>query len=239
MKKDLKESIKKIYAPPIPQRKDSFLYSLNYPKINWYDFLLSQIGYIRKTVWVASFLLYLTAIFLSTYLDYNSIKLLWPVSALLPYLALITITETARSAVYGLSELEMTTRYNLRGVLMSRMAVIGTGNIIFLLMMIPVLGYKINLNLFHIGIYLLVPYLLTSFLSFWLVNKVRTKDFSYYCVGISVVISCCELFLSQLCAFIYSQQYFILWLLTSFVLTILLVKEIKKLINHSEALIWN
>lgn len=239
MKKDLKESIKKAYASPLPQHKDSFLYSLNYPKIKWYDFLLSQIGYIRKTVWVASFLLYLSAILISTHLNYDSIKLLWPVSAILPYLALITITETARSAVYGLSELEMTTRYNLRGVLLSRMAVIGTGNFIFLVMIIPVLAHKIDLNLFQIGIYLLVPYLLTCFLCFWLVNKVRTKDFSYYCAAIAIVISGCELFLSQLYTFIYEQQYLVLWLFASILLTILLIKEIKKLILHSEALIWN
>jgi hypothetical protein len=164
---------------------------------------------------------------------------LWPVSTILPYLALITITETTRSAVYGLSELEMSTRYNLRGVLLSRMAVIGVGNIIFLFIMIPVLAHKIDFYLFNIGIYLLVPYLLTSFLSFWLVNKVRTKDFSYYCATIAIVISSCELFLSELYSFIYNQQYFILWLLASIVLTILLFQEIKNLINHSEALIWN
>lgn len=239
MKKELRNHISQAYTPPMPNHKEEFLSSLNYPKIRWSDFILSQLGYIRKRVWIASFFLYLAAILLGTLMDRGDMKLLWSISAILPYLAMITITETARSAVYGLAELEMTTRYNLRSVLFARMTALGVGNLITLILMLPILTGKINLNIFKIGIYLLVPYLITSFLSYKIINHVRTKDLSYYCAAVAAAVSCFGLIFGQIWKVIYQQQYFILWLAASVLLTAFLAKEIKKLIHQSEEMLWN
>ena len=178
MKKKMKNFISQAYTPPIPNRKEEFLRSLNYPKVRRTDFIFSQLGYIRKRVWIASLFLYLAAILLGSHIDRGDMKLLWSFSAILPYLAMITITETTRSKVYGLAELELTTRYNLRCILFARMTALGVGNLMTLILMLPILAGKINLNIFKIGIYLLVPYLITSFLSYKIINQVRTKDLS-------------------------------------------------------------
>lgn len=239
MKKELKNYISKAYSPPSPNHKEEFLNTLNYPKVRWFDFLLSQLGYIRKRIWVASLLLYLTAILLGSLMDHGDLKLLWSISAILPYLAMLTITETARSAVYGLAELEMTSRYNLRSVLYARMTALGFLNLLMLIIILPILAGKIDLNVFKIGIYLLVPYLITSFLSYKIINRVRSKELSYYCAVLAAAVSCFGLLIRQLWVVIYQQQYFILWLAASVLLTIFLVKEIKLLINHSEEMLWN
>lgn len=239
MKQKLKQNILNAYEIPEPLQKEEFIKSLNFPKIRWYDFLLYQFGYIRKKIWIASILLFLAAILLGSLLQKGDMKLLWSVSAIIPFLALLGITEIARSAVFGLAELEMSTRYNLRGVLLARMCIIGIGNFILILSLTCILAGRIEVQVLKLGIYFMIPYLLTNFISYVVVNRSRSKDISYYCAAVAASVSGSGLFFGRIWEVIYQQQYFILWLVAFVVLIAALSKEIRKLIHNTEELIWN
>lgn len=239
MKKELKNYIIKVYTPPSPKRKKEFISSLNYPKVRLYNFILSQVGYVRIRVWISSFLIFAATLLLGNYIKPGSVDLLWYVSALFPFLSTITITETIRSSVYGLAELEMTTRYDLHSVMYARMAILGIGNLMLLLIILPFLSEKVGLGMFKVGVYLLLPYLITSYLSYKMINRFRTKELSYTCAALATAISCSVLVLPKFWENVYYEEYFILWLAACLLITISLVKEIKKLIQRSEDLIWN
>ena len=89
------------------------------------------------------------------------------------------------------------------------------------------------------SVYLLVPYLFTCLCSYSLASRIRSKEFSYYCAGIAAAVSGIGLIFGRLWYVIYEQKYFILWLMVFAVLSVLLAKEIRKLIKNSEDLIWN
>ena len=48
-------------------------------------------------------------------------NVLWITAALLPFVALLAVTEGTRSAVYGMEELELATRFSLKSVLLARL----------------------------------------------------------------------------------------------------------------------
>lgn len=239
MKRELKQALKDAYSIPKPPKKEEFLRTLNYPKTRWYDFLFSQISYIQKKVWVVSLLLFIIILLFMALLQKGDSFLLWAVSAMFPFLALVTVTETARSAVFGLAELEMTTRYSLRSVLFTRMGTIGTGNLMLLLILAPILAGKVGLGVFKIGVYLLVPYLLTSFILFTIVNHIRSKDHTYFCAAAAAIVSSGGLLFGKVWCVIYQQQYFLLWLAFFIILAVALSKEISILLKNTEELVWN
>jgi hypothetical protein len=228
----------KAFEPPSPKKKQEFLYNLNYPKTRWQDFMFSQFGSIRKKVWIVSALLFGVVMLFGCFLPKEDIRLLWAVSSIIPYVAFMTTTEIARSAIFGMAELEMTMRYHLRSVVLARMGILGLGNLVLLLITTPVLVRYVDLGYLQIGVFLLVPYLLTSFLSFLFVNRYRSGDVSYYCAGAAVFVSGLELTLSSIWTATLQQQYFWQWLVVLILLLTAVCREIRKLTKWEE-LIWN
>ena len=53
-------------------------------------------------------------------------NVLWITAALLPFVALLAVTEGTRSAVYGMEELELATRFSLKSVLLARLCLVGS-----------------------------------------------------------------------------------------------------------------
>ena len=115
MSNQLKRSIQKAFAAPEPDRQEKarFLRSLPQPQIGMFRFILVQASYVRKLSWALSGLTLLLALFCA----YNiSEDTLWVVSAVVPVLGLLAVTEGNRSMMYGMSEFEMSTRFSLKSV---------------------------------------------------------------------------------------------------------------------------
>ncbi len=52
----------------------------------------------------------------------------WIVSAFTPFLALLLIAESTKSAIYGMNELEMSARFSLKSVVLARLIILGVFN---------------------------------------------------------------------------------------------------------------
>jgi len=111
-----KSELHRGFATPPPTRKREFLRQFAPPQTSLADVLLSQLGYIQAWVWVLSGAIYAAAALL---LLAQSPYLLHMLSACAPLLALTIVTESSRSVRCGMAELELSTRFSLKPVVLA------------------------------------------------------------------------------------------------------------------------
>ena len=130
MNRRLKRALAASFSPPPPQRKTVFLRTLPQPDLSLGTFLWNQIPYLRKRTWLLSCGVLLPAVWGGSCMNPN---VLWITAALLPFVALLAVTEGTRSAVYGMEELELATRFSLKSVLLARLCLVGSLHAVLLL----------------------------------------------------------------------------------------------------------
>jgi len=232
LKKQEKELLQRMFAVPEPKRKRAFLRSLPRQEASLWNLFLSQTAYIRKWVWAVSFLLFGSVVLLAKYMEMESS---WVLSAVMPFGALLIILEFARSTAYGMMELEMTSRFSLRTVLLARMSMLGVAQLLGLIPATIVLGTQ----LLKSGVYILVPYLLTAVLGLMVVRRLTGREGMFVCGSISVfVCALCpvsRLYVPEL----YGAEGLGWWMLATVFLVVTLLKEYGRTMNHLEDLAWN
>lgn len=230
MKRELKQAIGASFNPPEPQRKQAFIDSLELPTLSLWQFFLIQLRYIRKRVWlIETALVACCLVGLSLSSGHNTYMMLVSIlSSSLPFVALVTTTEIARSISYNMAEIEMTTRYSLSQLLITRMIILGITNLLNFLTVIAFLSSKLEFGFIRLGLYLLVPYLLTCFGLLLVLNKVRSSEANYYCAGISGFVSICYVVFINSKYTIYSDTYVYLWVLLFATLIIGITIQLRK-----------
>ncbi len=249
MNKNLKRQLHEAFEPPKALRKQEFLKRLstmNPPEIKplSFDFFLTQAGYIRKRIWLAEALLLLLTV---GYLSWNPFFSfqgdLAVLSACTPFFALLTATELSRSVSYHMAELEMTTRFSLSQLVIVRMSVLGLSNLLCLLVFFVfslLQGQELSLSfgVFRLGLFILLPYLSVCFGSIFVLNKVRSRDTSYYCAGISFFVSLSILVLYNN-PLLLEDRFILYWIVSFVVLCMGLFVQIKNYHQKSEEYTWS
>jgi len=234
--KNLKKRLQDVFEPPVPTRKKEFLNTIPQLKIGNMSFLYLQLMYIPKYVWGIFSFVFGIALVGGCFLEKD---ILWIVSALIPFLALCVIIANARSDVYLMSELEMTTRFSLKSVLLARMAILGLSHLLLLFFLIPVCAVYNSMFIFQTGLYLVLPYVLTTTIGLWIVRKIHGTESMYLCMGVTIGISGMNLFVQCIFPVIYQMKYISIWLISLIVLIVLSIREIRKNIKQTEELAWN
>lgn len=233
MNRYMKQELKKTFAVPVPnpQEKARFLRTLPQPSIPMWQFLLTQIAYLRKWVLVFSVLFLLPTLWSNRHMNADT---LWGISALIPFLALLAVTESTRSAVYGMQEFEMSTRFSIKSVMLARMSILGLLDAFVLCALIPFYAAGIKLSLLQTGLYLLVPYLLTANSSLWLVRRFHGKEALYGCLCAAAFVSLLSCGLRLLADIIYQISYVHWWLFLTVFLLGKTTGEIRRTITQTE-----
>lgn len=246
-----KDAWKEAFSAPTPQRKKEFLEYLeketahranmqvskaqqaNTAKasIGIGSFILSQIAYIRKRVYLASLLILALAVRVADYAGTNSV---WAVAAMMPFIALCMVTESTRSETYGMAELEMASRFSIKTIMLARFGTIGFMHMILFCILIPVVRHSALISFIHVGIYLLVPYLAASVLEFAAVRHFRGKEAISVCMVISVMVSVINTILKELLLILFGSKQFVIWLILAVYLTGRTVVEYRKMIYQAE-----
>ncbi|WIV13719.1 hypothetical protein [Proteiniborus sp. MB09-C3] len=240
MNKKFKMQIKSAFNIPSPARKDEFLQSINFPKAKYSDFIFSQIGYIRKRIWIMSVSLVIVVLLgLRLVHIENIFKLLWIISSVLPFIALAAVMEISRSTSYNMAELEMSCRHSLADIVLVRLGVIGSSNCIAFLVLLLLLNGSTDYSFWRLGIYMLVPFMLTCTLSLSILNHGKVKETAYVCGGISCFVSVLNSVLVYLTQDAFTDRYLYLWEIIFFVLLILTILQTVKLIKNMEELQWS
>ena len=238
MDNKLKRSIQKAFAAPEPdqQEKARFLRTLPQPQIGMFRFIFVQASYVRKISWVLSGLILLLALFCACNINEGT---LWVISAFVPILGILVVTEGNRSMMYGMSEFEMTTRFSLKSVVLARMSILGLINFAVIAVLAPLCRIGNDFSLLQTGMYLLVPYLLTVNFSLWIARRTNDKETIYGCMCVAVIVSGINTGLRFATDLIYQESYTSWWLVLSVFLLIELAYEIHCTIKRTEEYTWN
>ncbi|MGM9536114.1 MAG: hypothetical protein ACI3VR_12700 [Intestinibacter sp.] len=190
----------------------------------------------RKSTLLISLMLIIPALLGSYSIDLNT---LWVISSLIPFLALLAVTESTRSAVYGMIEFEMSTRFSLKSVMLARLSILGMLDFIILCCVTPLCCISSEISLFQTAIYLFVPYLLTVNTNLWITRHFQGKESIYACMSVAVLISGLNVSLHFIAKFIYQLSYFNWWLLLAVILTAGMINELSHTIKQTEEYRWN
>lgn len=233
--KKWREALSNAFEAPIPLHKKEFLQKITPPGLHVFDFLLIQLRYIRRRFWIASAAV-LGAALAGSFLF--SGDMLWIISAFMPLLALITVTETGRSEQYGMAELETATCFSLKSVLLARLGILGVGNLSLFLLLLPVSLLGSRLLPTQAGLYILTPFLLTTFLCLYIVRRYRERETTFLCTGVSVFISLSVFPLRLTVPRLFEEYSPGCWIILSGLLLFGIVRQYQKLILQEE-LLWN
>ena len=205
-----KNELKYAFEAPRPVRKKDFLRQLDLPRIPLHEFLFAQIGYIRKSSWCVSALIFVVS---ALGLAFLPGKVLWLISGLTPLLALTMVSESGRSELYKMAELEMATRFSLGSVTFARLVILGLMDLLILGVFLLIGSWDNTSTTFAAALYIVTPFLLTAFTGLYIMRKRRGQDAMYPCVGTSVGISFFMFLSHNLLPFIYQEQYIAVWMI--------------------------
>ena len=236
MKHILKKELQKAFEAPAPTRKGEFLKTIPQPEISNLSFMLSQIEYIPKYVWGLFGLLFGTALVGGCFREKD---VLWIVSALIPFAALSVLTGNVRSDIHRMTELEMSARFSFKSVILARMGILGASHLLLLIFLIPICAVYNAASVLQTGLYLLVPYMLTTSVGLYAIRKTHRTDSMYICMGIAIAISGFSIFIQNTFPGVYGMKYTPIWLIVLIILMISTIKEMVKNIMQTEELTWS
>lgn len=231
-----KNELKKAFEAPAPLKKRRFLRRVSMPRMRVPEFLRTQIRYIPRWIWCFCAIIFIASAAVSALLPSASV---WIVSAFTPLLALTIISESGRSECYEMAELEMATRFSLKSVTLARMGILGLNGLILLCLLIPVGLWNNGLSLAAGGLYIVTPFLLTTFTGLSVVRKYRGHKTMYACMGVSVCVSFLALFARVTFPGIYQESYLLWWAAAAFWLCVKTGKQYLEIIKQTEELAWN
>ena len=232
MERRLKEELCRYYEAPKPRRKQAFIRQFGVQKINLPRLVLMQAKYIAKWVWMVSLGICLAIYVVTHVIEEKYVGVLY---GLVPFLVLISVTESTRSYRYGMEELELSARFSLKSIVMARMVMLGVGNLAVLFVIANVLGQRAGYHILHI----LTPYFLTAGGSLYIVRTVRRNENTSLCFTLAFVVSFLQIFLPGWFREVLTPHYMPIWTVLFVVGIVVTVKESYWTIRMTEDLAWN
>lgn len=232
----LKHELKCAFEPPPPTAKREFLRQTTHFQMRTADFLYSQLRYLKKWVWCASALIFAVSILGAAVLSFN---MLWVIASYTPILAVTILSESSRSERYQMEELEFSTRFSLRSVILARFAILGLTDLFLLALLLPIALLNNTLSLLAAGLYITTPFLLTVCLGLAITRKLRGQDGLYACWAMSSLVSISVCLSHVKAAFLYQEQQILWWSLLFAALCIATAKHSARMIQQTEELSWN
>ena len=158
---------------------------------------------------------------------------------MLPFLAMLTITEVYRSSNYRMSELEGSCRFGLPQIVMARMSILGAANSVVLILLLIFINQVAAYSLLQIIFYAMVPYLVVCTICLCLMNRMRGTESIYACAAAAGLVSVTSILFESSAEVLYSEAYLNGWL-TLFVGCLVLVGfQMHKLFRQLEEKQWN
>ncbi len=185
----VKKALRNAFTPPKPQSKDNFIKTIRYPRMSYFEFILLQICYIRKRIWIFSIVLLLISLGTVYFIPQNKIYAVWTVSAFIPFLALLTATEISRSDIFGMSEIESGCRFSMPQLSGARMIILGACDFTVIPIIAVILGFSSPLGIIKTALYILIPFITVNGISLAILNKANGSDGIYISVAATVGVS--------------------------------------------------
>lgn len=237
----LKAELKKSFEPPKPLRKEEFLRNLNYPKARAFEVLKVQADYIPKYVWIISVLPVFLIFLMEGSPRYSDDRyfLVGCLSAFMPILAVVAVSESFRSGVYGMAELEMAAKYNLPQILLMRMGILGGLDLCLVFAAICFVVRTGEMDIIQASVYLLVPWECTCLLAFQMQKYRKGKEMIWCNILCGFFVCMAEMLFSYHRTVAYDIKKLPLWALVFCILSALLARQIWRIRQETEDWKWN
>ena len=229
-KRDLKRALAGAFPAPEPVRRRAFLRALPPAPVGHLRLTLGQAGYIRPLTWAASVGIFALALALGRLFPADAV---WAAAALTPFAAMTAAAESGRSALHGMEELELASRFGLRSVALARMGAVGLAHLILLALLAAACGG----SFFQTGVYILTPYLAADLLGLAAVRRLRGREGLYAAAGAAALTAGLCAGLSGVRA--YDPASFRWWLLALILAAGCTGREYIKTIRKTEELSWS
>ena len=186
MKNHIKSELKKHYQniPPIPNpngknqtiiRAREVRYATEGETLVFAKFLFSQFGFIRRKIWFAQ-LLIIWACGLALFYLPEEARTMAVISAAAPLIVLTNVFELSRSYTHGMVEIELSTRYSFRQLMIARLSVLGMVDVLCLTILLVLSGVQLPTEAYATILYTLVPFLVTCFVCLLVLNRIKSKE---------------------------------------------------------------
>ena len=236
MNRDMKERLKEYFGAPEPERKGGFFDSLPAKPVGLSDFLLFQAAYIPKWVWGLSVLVFAPALVGAGFLKKD---MLWCISACMPILALALVAESGRSERWGMAELEMSTRFSRKSILLARLGILGLADLLLFFLLLPLAYMNGDRSLLETGIYMLCPYLLTVFLGLWASRRVHGRECAWVCGAVALGVSLGNTLMYQSIQGFYAPTGFRWWAAAFVLLSLGAARQCAETVKQKGETLWN
>lgn len=232
----LKQNLSIYYEPPKPQRKRTFIRQLGIPKINMLHLVAMQAKYISKWVWIISGI-FCTLIYKMTDWTQSTIDLKYIsiIIAVIPFFVMLSLTETMHSYRYKMDELELSTRFSLKSIVLARLLLLGVGNGVVLMFTGWILGNKTDVSM----LYVITPYFLTTSGGLFIVRTVTGNENTFFCFLLAGVVSGFQVALPWQFHELFLPKYSLVWSMVCVIGIIITLKESYQTIRMTEELVWN
>ena len=116
---------------------------------------------------------------------------IWPlVSIAAPFACLLNVNELFQALQPGIYELQMTTRFSLRKILLVRLIIFGLIDLVLLVPASVLLITSYGVVFWQVLLYSTVPYNLMCFGCFAILNHCCEENALLYCAGFAVLLNC-------------------------------------------------
>lgn len=174
----------------------------SYPGMPYHRFVMGQVRFIGKEVWILQ-----AALILALFLFYGGED---PGAASAPIVSAIgalTVTiglpEFFRSRNSNVAELEYACHFDCKHAIIARLIILGLSDIVILTCMIIAVPALVELDPFAVFLFACVPYFATCTSCLWVVNHVRHAVSSQLCLFCGIIIALAALFAWQAAPQIY------------------------------------
>ena len=204
----------------------SYMNSSEFNKNSMRDIILNQLQFLPLSFWIVQIILTICAVLLACILGQWRVPFYYPLTILavmVPFLALLGAIEISKSNIYGMWEIEQSSRTTLVKIVAGRMLIIGV------------------INLFLITVILISMAYISCTCYLFICAKSRTNDSLYHLIACMIFLSgTFSLVLHQ--RFIFEASMFWGWI-GFYVLSIILLGKTLQLYLKKEKmigeLIWN
>ena len=218
--KKVKKWLNLYQAPPLNEKQvDNFIEkfeksSFLVKRISYIEFARLQFCSIRKRTWIIQGIALVCwwLLYSMKQIQSDSMFDLYPyLSIMAPIICCIGVDELSRIYENHFYELELTTRFPLKTILLTRMAIMGITDLLGLTAMGILIKQYVKMNVINTLIYIMVPFLISCVGMLIIMRWVKGEYLNYFFFGYAAILGAVP-FTSEIVArSIYEQRFLIYW----------------------------
>lgn len=207
-------------------------------RIKLSSFLALQIKFIGWKIWllqglVLAVLCYFLTVIIGEYLyqvkRYSAVS----ICSISIMILMMAVPFIQRSLRYKMHESEMATYFSSVRLLIAKLLIIGIGDIFILNGILLLIVYKNYLSIGSALLYVIFPFLLTSWGFMYLLGHIPAQWFSHCCILLCLALYTCIVLLNKFVPIFFQQTFSVEWTIVCLVLLLLCLFQFRYIIYHS------